>query len=70
MRALVRETGCGWIGPNCLGLLTTDPAVSLDATFAPVQPLAGDVAMASQSGALGVASSRRRRELDLGFSRS
>src|SRR5688572_18993623 len=68
LRAIVREHGMRMIGPNCLGLLTTDPAVSLDATFAPVKPLPGDVAMASQSGALGVAILETARELDLGFS--
>jgi len=56
------------VGPNCLGLLTTDPAVRLDATFAPVNPLVGNVAMASQSGALGIAVLETARELDLGFS--
>jgi acyl-CoA synthetase (NDP forming) len=43
------------IGPNCMGLLNTDPAVSLNATFAPHWPAPGNIAMLSQSGALGLA---------------
>jgi acyl-CoA synthetase (NDP forming) len=68
VRDFVRAHGMRMVGPNCLGLLTTDPAVRLDATFAPVHPLPGNVAMASQSGALGVAVLETARELDLGFS--
>jgi acetate---CoA ligase (ADP-forming) len=43
------------IGPNCMGILTTDPAVRLDATFAPLVPLPGRVGFMSQSGGLGLA---------------
>jgi acetyl coenzyme A synthetase (ADP forming)-like protein len=68
VRDRVRAHGMRMVGPNCLGLLTTDPAVRLDATFAPVNPLVGNVAMASQSGALGIAVLETARELDLGFS--
>jgi len=42
------------LGPNCLGMLNTDPAVSLNATFAPNKAPAGTVAVASQSGAFGL----------------
>lgn len=64
----VRARGMRMVGPNCLGLINTDPTVMLDAIFAPVKPLAGSVAMASQSGALGVAILETARELDLGMS--
>lgn len=43
------------VGPNCMGVLNTDPAVSLNATFAPTWPPAGNIGMLSQSGALGLA---------------
>ena len=43
------------VGPNCLGVANTDPAVRLNATLAPVLPAAGRVGFFSQSGALGVA---------------
>jgi acyl-CoA synthetase (NDP forming) len=50
-----RRHGMRLVGPNCLGLLTTDPAVRLDATFIPLALPAGRVAMSSDSGALGLA---------------
>jgi acetyl coenzyme A synthetase (ADP forming)-like protein len=43
------------VGPNCLGVLNTDPEVALHATFATAWPAAGNVSVASQSGALGAA---------------
>jgi acyl-CoA synthetase (NDP forming)/GNAT superfamily N-acetyltransferase len=43
------------VGPNCIGLINTDPFVRLNATFAPNAPTAGHLAVATQSGAVGVA---------------
>jgi acyl-CoA synthetase (NDP forming)/GNAT superfamily N-acetyltransferase len=43
------------VGPNCIGLSNTDPFIRLNATFAPTSPLPGHLAVASQSGAVGVA---------------
>ena len=43
------------MGPNCIGLTNTDPFIRLNATFAPTSPLPGHLAVASQSGAVGVA---------------
>ena len=68
LRALVRKHGMRLIGPNCLGILNTDPGVALNATFAPVRPPAGRVAFSSQSGALGLAILDYARELNLGIS--
>ncbi len=42
------------IGPNCLGLGNMDPEVQLNATFAKRVPKSGNIAIVSQSGALGV----------------
>ncbi len=56
------------IGPNCMGAINTDPAVRMDATFAPTLPLRGRIAFMSQSGALGVAILNIARQLDIGFS--
>ncbi len=53
--AVVRDSGMRMVGPNCMGLLNTAPSVQLNGTFAPVYPPAGNVAMSSQSGALGIA---------------
>lgn len=47
--------GMRLIGPNCLGVANTDPAVRLNATFGPVAPTVGRVGFMSQSGALGLA---------------
>ncbi len=64
----VRDAGCRLIGPNCMGLLNTDPAVRLNATFSPVYPPAGGVAMSTQSGALGLAILDYAKRLDIGIS--
>lgn len=65
---LVRGAGMRLIGPNCMGILNTDPAVTLNATFSPVFPPAGRVAMLTQSGALGLAILAAARRLRLGLS--
>jgi len=52
---LCRDGGMRLVGPNCLGVLNTDPGVRLDATFAPGTSPAGRIAFASQSGAYGIA---------------
>jgi acyl-CoA synthetase (NDP forming)/GNAT superfamily N-acetyltransferase len=57
-RALIETAhgaGLRVVGPNCLGVANTDPAVRLNATLAPMLPAAGRVGFFSQSGALGVA---------------
>lgn len=56
------------VGPNCLGLVHTDPDVRLNASFAPRMPPPGSVALCSQSGALGVAIIALARRLGLGLS--
>jgi acyl-CoA synthetase (NDP forming) len=43
------------VGPNCIGVINTDPWVRLNATFAPNSPTPGHLAVASQSGAVGIA---------------
>jgi acetate---CoA ligase (ADP-forming) len=64
----IRKAGCRLIGPNCMGLLNTDPAVRLNATFSPVYPPSGNVAMSTQSGALGLAILDYAKGLDIGIS--
>ncbi|WP_054970608.1 GNAT family N-acetyltransferase [Alicyclobacillus ferrooxydans] len=51
----LRGAGIRLIGPNCLGLVSTTEDVQLNASFAPFMPLYGSMAIASQSGALGIA---------------
>ncbi len=64
----VGHYGMRMIGPNCMGVINTDPAIRMDATFAPTLPLVGRIAFMSQSGALGVAILNIARQLDIGFS--
>ncbi|MDX6701429.1 MAG: hypothetical protein QOF26_1655, partial [Baekduia sp.] len=65
---ICRAGGMRLVGPNCLGVLNTDPAVRLNATFAPAQPPAGRVGFLSQSGALGIAVIEAAAGLGIGIS--
>ena len=65
---ICRETGMRLVGPNCLGVLNTAPAVQMDATFAPGRPPAGRIAFASQSGAYGIAALDHAERRGLGLS--
>ena len=64
----VRHAGVRLVGPNCMGVINTDPDVRLNATFAPVAPRPGRVALSTQSGALGFAILDYARQLNIGFS--
>ncbi len=64
----IRNAGIRMVGPNCMGLVNTDPAVRLNATFAPTYPPEGRVALSSQSGALGLALLDYAARLNLGIS--
>ncbi|MCB2224491.1 MAG: GNAT family N-acetyltransferase [Actinobacteria bacterium] len=68
LRDAVQVAGMRMIGPNCMGMLNTDPAVNLDLTFAPTFPPRGNVAMSSQSGALGIAILDYADQLEIGIS--
>jgi acyl-CoA synthetase (NDP forming)/GNAT superfamily N-acetyltransferase len=50
-----RTHGIRLVGPNGLGLVCNDPEVRLNATFAGTVPSAGGLAVASQSGGVGIA---------------
>ncbi|MGE3268951.1 MAG: GNAT family N-acetyltransferase [Chloroflexota bacterium] len=65
---LCRATGMRLIGPNCIGVVNTDPAVGLNATFGPSMPPPGRVAFASQSGALGLAAIQEAKRRGIGIS--
>jgi len=65
---IVRQSGMRMVGPNCMGVLNTDPAIRLNATFAPFEPPAGNLGMYSQSGALGIAILDHARKRNLGLS--
>jgi predicted CoA-binding protein len=65
---LARRAGMRLVGPNCMGVINTNPAVSMNATFAPFVPTAGRIAFSSQSGGLGIGLLGRAAELGLGIS--
>jgi acyl-CoA synthetase (NDP forming)/RimJ/RimL family protein N-acetyltransferase len=50
-----RAGGMRLVGPNCMGVVNTDPEIRLSATFAREDVPAGTVGFASQSGAFGAA---------------
>jgi acetyl coenzyme A synthetase (ADP forming)-like protein len=64
----VRDAGIRMVGPNCMGVINTAASVNMHATFSPVFPPRGNVAMSSQSGALGLAILDYARMLNIGFS--
>jgi acetyl coenzyme A synthetase (ADP forming)-like protein len=68
IRDRLRRAGIRLIGPNCLGIVNTDPNVCLNASFSPTFPPAGPVAFVSQSGALGLAVLETAAQLGLGIS--
>lgn len=64
----IRQYHMRMIGPNCMGVFNTAPEVRLSATFAPAEPLPGNIAFISQSGALGAVVLELARHLQLGLS--
>ncbi|MEO0074315.1 MAG: acetate--CoA ligase family protein [candidate division WOR-3 bacterium] len=54
----VRERASSWgirlVGPNCFGIINGSPSVQLNATFGRAMPAFGNIALVSQSGAIGV----------------
>ena len=52
---MLQHEGIRLIGPNSLGIINTDDKLSMNASFSPNLPQRGTVAIASQTGALGIA---------------
>ncbi len=63
---VARAEGIRVVGPNCLGLLDNQPDVRLDATFAGAMPPTGGLALASQSGGVGIVVIDIARSVGLG----
>jgi acetyltransferase len=63
-----RRYGMRLVGPNCMGIVNTDPEVNMNATFSSVFPPKGGIAMSTQSGALGLAILEYARNLNIGLS--
>jgi acyl-CoA synthetase (NDP forming)/RimJ/RimL family protein N-acetyltransferase len=65
---VARSWGIRLVGPNCLGVINTDPEVRLRATFANVRPRRGRVSLLSESGMVGAAIIAQAREVGVGIS--
>jgi acetate---CoA ligase (ADP-forming) len=68
LQACVRRHGIRMIGPNCFGIINTDPAFRINGTFGKPLPRPGRIALVSQSGALGETILVHAEELGTGFS--
>jgi acetyl coenzyme A synthetase (ADP forming)-like protein len=68
LRDIALGHGMRIIGPNCMGVINTDPSIKLNATFSPVYPPAGNVAFLSQSGAMGLVVLEYASNIDIGIS--
>ncbi len=64
----LRGGGCRLIGPNCMGLANAASDMRLNASFARHLPLMGNIAIASQSGALGITILEYASRIGLGVS--
>jgi len=69
LKAQAAQYGISFIGPNCLGVINTDPEVSFNASFSRAMPDEGDIAFLSQSGALCTAVLDYARAKHIGFSK-
>lgn len=57
------------LGPNCLGMINTDPSIAINASFSRTMPRAGNIAFLSQSGALCAAILDYAKGKNIGFSK-
>jgi len=64
----VRAKGIRMVGPNCMGVLNANPAISMNGTFAPDLPPYGKIGFVSQSGAMGLSVLDYAREYGIGIS--
>jgi len=69
LKAIARKYDISFIGPNCLGVINTDPRSKLNASFARNMPEEGSIAFLSQSGALCTAVLDYARAKEIGFSK-
>ena len=67
IRDRIRAAGIRMVGPNCMGVINTDPEVRMNATFAATRPEPGSAGFMSQSGALGEVILSHAHEIGLGI---
>lgn len=68
LRYVTLGHGMRLVGPNCMGVINTDPAIKLNASFSPVYLPRGNVAFLSHSGAMGLAILDYASNLNMGIS--
>ena len=68
LREIALGHGMRIVGPNCMGVINTDPAISMNATFSPAVNQPGNVSFLSQSGAMGEVILDYARALNIGLS--
>jgi acetyl coenzyme A synthetase (ADP forming)-like protein len=69
LQQIAAKYGITFVGPNCLGVINTDPEISFNASFARQMPAQGSIAFLSQSGALCTAVLDYARARQIGFSK-
>jgi acetate---CoA ligase (ADP-forming) len=69
IKEIAKKYGINFIGPNCLGVINTDPSVNLNASFARKMPEEGNIGFLSQSGALCTAVLDYAQAKHIGFSK-
>lgn len=69
VKEIADKYGISFIGPNCLGVINTDPKVNLNASFARKMPSEGNIGFLSQSGALCTAVLDYAQSKNIGFSK-
>jgi acetyltransferase len=68
LRDIALGHGMRIVGPNCMGVVNTDPSMNLNASFSQIYPPRGNVAFLSQSGALGLSILEYAHNLNMGIS--
>ena len=69
VRDRARKYGIRLIGPNCFGVIDSSPQVRLNATFGRFMPAFGNIALVSQSGAVGLSALEYAISEDVGLSK-
>lgn len=66
---IAMENGVRIIGPNCVGIINSNPQISLNASFTKRKPKFGNVSLISQSGAICGAMLEYAKIKEVGFSK-
>jgi len=69
VKNIIQKYNISLLGPNCLGIINTDPKSCLNATFGMQFPKEGNISFVSQSGALCVAVLEYAKEANVGFAK-